>query len=36
MAWTLRLNKEGKLVRVAIKKRTKKGKGQGRWRWDDV
>ena len=30
MAWTLWVNNEGKLVRVAIKKRTTKGKGQGR------
>jgi hypothetical protein len=30
MAWTLRLNKEGKLVRVAIKKCTTKGKSKGR------
>jgi hypothetical protein len=30
MAWTLRLNKQGQLVRVAIKKRHLKGRGKGR------
>jgi hypothetical protein len=30
MAWTLRLNKQGQLVRVAIKKHHPKGRGQGR------
>jgi hypothetical protein len=30
MAWTLGLNKQGKLIRVAIKKHTQKGMGKGR------